>query len=135
MRINKMITTDKILWPFIKFSQLILKGDVWRSVWRICMWILGLLKRVNKMWDQHELTVYGIVMFIDIFSYQLCGLTRRISSQPQDTQRSHQVNPTCIRGCPPQTLYTASPSFGNCLYSGKYWMVFITITNTPQTLR
>ena len=27
---------------FIKFSQLILKGNVWRSVWRICMWILGL---------------------------------------------------------------------------------------------
>ena len=26
----------------IKFSQLILKGNVWRSVWRICMWILGL---------------------------------------------------------------------------------------------
>ena len=59
-------------------------------------------------------------MFIDIFSYQLCGLTRRIISQPQDTQRSHQVDPTCVTGCPPQTLYTASPSFGNCLYSGKY---------------
>ena len=29
-------------WCFIKFSQLILKGNVWRSVWRICMWILGL---------------------------------------------------------------------------------------------
>ena len=27
---------------FIKFSQLILKGNVWRSVWRICKWILGL---------------------------------------------------------------------------------------------
>ena len=26
----------------IKFSQLILQGNVWRSVWRICMWILGL---------------------------------------------------------------------------------------------
>ena len=42
MRINKMITIEKIPWSFIKFSQLILKGDVWRSVWRICMWILGL---------------------------------------------------------------------------------------------
>ena len=42
MRINKMIIIEKIPWPFIKFSQLILKGDVWRSVWRICMWILGL---------------------------------------------------------------------------------------------
>ena len=42
MRINKMITIEKMLWSFIKFSQLIVKGDVWRSVWRICMWILGL---------------------------------------------------------------------------------------------
>ena len=42
MRINKMITIDKMLWSLIKFSQLIVWGDVWRSVWRICMWILGL---------------------------------------------------------------------------------------------
>ena len=55
MRINKMIIIEKIPWPFIKFSQLILKGDVWRSVWRICMWILGLKvliqsRRTNLMW-------------------------------------------------------------------------------------
>ena len=37
-----MITIEKILWSLIKFSQLIVKGNVWRSVWRICMWILGL---------------------------------------------------------------------------------------------
>ena len=37
-----MITQVKMPWSFIKFSQLILKGNVWRSVWRICMWILGL---------------------------------------------------------------------------------------------
>ena len=51
MRINKMIIIEKIPWPFIKFSQLILKGDVWRSVWRICMWILGrkgLIQEVKK---------------------------------------------------------------------------------------
>ena len=29
-------------WSHIKFSELILKGNVWRSVWRICMLILGL---------------------------------------------------------------------------------------------
>ena len=29
-------------WSIIKFSQLILYGNVWRSVWRICMRILGL---------------------------------------------------------------------------------------------
>ena len=28
MRINKMITKEKIRWSFIKFSQLILKGNV-----------------------------------------------------------------------------------------------------------
>ena len=42
MRINKMITKEKMPRSFIKFSQVILKRNVWRSVWRICMWILGL---------------------------------------------------------------------------------------------
>ena len=28
-------------WSFIKFSQLIHEGNVWRSVCRLCMWILG----------------------------------------------------------------------------------------------
>ena len=42
MRVNKIITSGKIhvLWSFIKFSQLILEGSVWRSVWRVCIWIL-----------------------------------------------------------------------------------------------
>ena len=35
MRINKMITKEKMPGSFIKFSQLILKGNLWRSVWRI----------------------------------------------------------------------------------------------------
>ena len=42
VRINNMITKEKMPWSFIKFSQVILRGNVWRSVWRICMWILGL---------------------------------------------------------------------------------------------
>ena len=33
MRINKMITIEKIARSVIKFSQLIPKGDVWRSVY------------------------------------------------------------------------------------------------------
>ena len=41
-RINKMITKEKMPWSFIKFSQLILKGNVCRSLWRICTCILGL---------------------------------------------------------------------------------------------
>ena len=27
---------------YLKFSQLSFKGNVWRSVWRFCMWIVGL---------------------------------------------------------------------------------------------
>ena len=53
MRINKMIITEKIPWSFLKFSQLILKVDVWRSVWRICMWILG-LKWLISFWYRKE---------------------------------------------------------------------------------
>ena len=36
------ITKEKMPWSYIKFSPLILKGNVWRPVWRICMLILGL---------------------------------------------------------------------------------------------
>jgi len=42
MRINKMISKEKIFWSFIKLSYLLLFGNIWRWVWRICMWILGL---------------------------------------------------------------------------------------------
>ena len=42
MRINEMITKEKMPRSFIKVSQLILKGNVWESVWRVCMGILGL---------------------------------------------------------------------------------------------
>ena len=42
MRIYKIITQEKLPWSIIKFSQLILYGNLWRSVLRICMWILGL---------------------------------------------------------------------------------------------
>lgn len=46
VRINKMFTKGKILWSFIKFSPIILKGNVWRSVRRICLRILG-IKRLT----------------------------------------------------------------------------------------
>ena len=42
MRSNKMITKEKMPCLFIKFSQHILRGNAWISVWRICLWILGL---------------------------------------------------------------------------------------------
>ena len=42
MRTNKMITKEKMPCSTLKFSQLIFKGNVWRSGWRIYMWTLGL---------------------------------------------------------------------------------------------
>ena len=42
MRIHLMITKGRMLSSFIKFSQLILQGKIWRSVGSICMWILVL---------------------------------------------------------------------------------------------
>ena len=41
-RLTKIINKGKNLRSFIKFSKQILKGNAWKSVWRICMWILGL---------------------------------------------------------------------------------------------
>ena len=49
IRVNKMITKEKMLWSFNKLSQLILQGNVWRSVWRIYMWILGLKGLKGKL--------------------------------------------------------------------------------------
>ena len=36
-------------WFFIKLSQLIHEGNVWRSVWRICKWILGFKGTKKKL--------------------------------------------------------------------------------------
>ena len=40
--VNKMISKGKVLWSITKFSQLILYGNVRRTVWRTCIWILRL---------------------------------------------------------------------------------------------
>ena len=49
--INKIITKETMPWSFVKFSQLILKGNVWRSDWRIWVWLLGLkgLKHISVL--------------------------------------------------------------------------------------
>ena len=49
-----MIMKEKMPWCFIKFSQLILKGSVCRSVWRICMWILGLKALKLRGWQKDK---------------------------------------------------------------------------------
>ena len=48
MRTIKIIIKLKVLWSFIKFSQLILWGNVWRSVWRISMWIFGAVVQLGR---------------------------------------------------------------------------------------
>ena len=75
MRINKMIIIEKIPWSFIKFSQLILKGNVWRSVWRICMWILGL----------KGLTVLTVITIFALWPWDLNSifLGRRVHKKNQ----------------------------------------------------
>ena len=41
-RSNKLMNKGEVLWFFIKFCQLILQGNVWTLVWRICFFILEL---------------------------------------------------------------------------------------------
>ena len=40
-RINEIVAKRKMSQSFIKFSKPVVKENVWRSVLRICMWILG----------------------------------------------------------------------------------------------
>ena len=54
-----MINQEKMPWSIIEFSQPILLWNVWRSVWRICMLILGLkgLRLYCRHWNCFLLTV------------------------------------------------------------------------------
>ena len=92
MRINEMITKEKMPRSFIKVSQLILKGNVWRSVWRICMWILGLkglsVKRVSSLfvlysWLAQEELVFFFNMTDDGWLWngccQITSFSRKLS--------------------------------------------------------
>ena len=53
MRINWLTTNRKcvLIWSFISFSPLILQGNVWRSLVRVCMRITGLkgVKATKKL--------------------------------------------------------------------------------------
>ena len=72
MRISKMITKEKMPWFFIKLSQLILKENVWRSVWRICMWMLGLK---------------GLTFNNKLFTWRRCLIQARLTLIPYQTGR------------------------------------------------
>ena len=84
MRINKMITKGKMRWSFIPFSELILKENVWKWVWRICMWIWDLkgliiqyfmlITCIGQNWISASLTGFPV----SNFSY--FALLRSISS-------------------------------------------------------
>ena len=50
VRVNKLMINEKMIWSFIKFSQLILTGNEWRSVWRICKWMFK--ERIRNFKDR-----------------------------------------------------------------------------------
>ena len=46
MRNTKLTTKGEMFCSYIKFPQLILQGNVWILVWRICIWIMGIKELV-----------------------------------------------------------------------------------------
>ena len=105
MRINKMIIIEKIPWSFIKFSLLILKGNVWRSVWRICMWILGLkgLKTKGKFPVEYHVVWIG--------SHKK-GLLRTLFLCPAVTRRSSFLHFSVIFIRPPVLIRSQETNSG-----------------------
>ena len=92
-----MITKEKMVWSFIKFSQLILKGNVWRAVWRICMWILG-LKGLTVLEAPHVCSVirFWLISFrCDFLDSWAASATNQLfihpiqSDQHQEHKRFH----------------------------------------------
>ena len=76
MRSNKMISKEKIFWSFIKLSYLLLFGTIWRWVWRICMWILGLTQGGGRvLWissDRDDRRIFrGRKILASIFLHSL----------------------------------------------------------------
>ena len=105
MRINKMITIEKMFWSFIKFSLLILKGNVWRSVWRICMWILGLkgLKTKGKFPVEYHVVWIGS---------NKKGLLRTLFLCPAVTRRSSFLHFSVIFIRPPVLIRSQETNSG-----------------------
>ena len=68
-----MITKEKMPWCFITFSQLILKGNVWRSVWRICMWILGLKGLKLRGWQKDKQNFVSFSLSWSILAFLTIG--------------------------------------------------------------
>ena len=55
MRITKLITKREIAVILNQILSTILKRNRWRSVWRICMWILGLKGLILLTWVDSQL--------------------------------------------------------------------------------
>ena len=65
-----MITQGEMLWSLNKFFQLILYGNVWRSVWRICMWILGFKGLKGKYRILHNTSQMSAANEWNIFQHE-----------------------------------------------------------------
>ena len=91
MRIENMITRGEMLWSFIKFSPLILK--VWRSVWRICDWTLGLKFKMLSIGKKYCLIVYlfsctflSMLVIDDNYSFYFLAEKKALLSQVRSTE-------------------------------------------------
>ena len=110
MRISKMITKEKMPWFFIKFSQLILKEIVWRSVWRICMWMLGLK---------------GLTFNNKLFTWRRCLMQARLTLIPYQTGRlditgiKYSLSSVAINGPVEEKFSTSTASMAAVSILGK----------------
>ena len=90
MRINQMITKEKMLCPFIKISQLTVSlGNVWISVRRICMWILGLNGKANPQTFQNNAPANSIWKGSTIKCFDIENL--KVANNPTLTLAWHSV--------------------------------------------
>ena len=96
--INKMITSEKVLWSFNKFSQLIFQENVGKFIWRICMWIFG-LKGLTKfcVFDLYTIIIYDLIAIVR-YSKPEAGTTER--------EREREKDPGWVWSCGSRTKLT-----------------------------
>ena len=96
------------LWSFIKFSQLILQGIVWRSVWRICKWISGLKGLREYCYELSNCETHGRSWLVTSLSHNLkapfqVGITVSGMKVPVNSLRQ------CDNTWPISISYTRTP--------------------------
>ena len=80
-------------WSSINFSQLIIYGNVWRSVWRICMRILG-LKGLKLLIILYALTVTKLWKIFQQWQQHI-----KLSNRPIACKFSPPLIPSATNGC------------------------------------